>query len=219
MENKRNLYLLPTEKPSRLFYNVGEALLFTDYEHYNGVNIYITSDEEIKDDEWHLHYYEGKPVISKSHNGASEYINLKAKEFGYNKIILTTDQDLIADGVQAIDDEFIEWFVNNPSCKFVEVKESSYYETIYFLKIIIPKEEPKQETLEEAAEKYAKTAEGIDIPYQNGLYYGFVEGAKWQQERLYSEEEVKQIIETTLIEYSDIVLADIPHWFEQFKKK
>jgi hypothetical protein len=77
----------------------------------------------------------------------------------------------------------------------------------------------KQETLEEAAEKYAKTAEGIDIPYQNGLYYGFVEGAKWQAERMYSEEEVRLILDKTLIEYSDIVLADIPEWFEQFKKK
>jgi hypothetical protein len=43
--------------------------------------------------------------------------------------------------------------------------------------------------------------------------------AKWQAERMYSEEEVKQIIEATLIEYSDFVLADIPEWFEQFKKK
>ena len=40
-----------------------------------------------------------------------------------------------------------------------------------------------------------------------------------KQERMYSEEEVKQIIDKTLIEYSDFVLADIPHWFEQFKKK
>jgi hypothetical protein len=49
-----------------------------------------------------------------------------------------------------------------------------------------------KETLEEAAEKYAKTAEGIDIPYQNGLYYGFVEGAKWQAERMYSEEDMRE---------------------------
>jgi hypothetical protein len=68
-------------------------------------NIYITNSEKIKDDEWHLHYYEGQPVISKSHNGASEYINLKAKEFGYKKIILTTDQDLIADGVEQISED------------------------------------------------------------------------------------------------------------------
>jgi hypothetical protein len=37
----------------------------------------------------------------------------------YKKIILTTDQDLIKDGVQAIDDEFLEWFVSNPSCEYI----------------------------------------------------------------------------------------------------
>ena len=40
-----------------------------------------------------------------------------------------------------------------------------------------------------------------------------------KKEQMYSEEEVKQIIEATLIEYSDYVLADIPEWFEKFKKK
>jgi len=48
---------------------------------------------------------------------------------------------------------------------------------------------------------------------------GFELGGKWQAERMYSEKEVKQIIEATLIEYSDFVLADIPEWFEKFKKK
>jgi Glu-tRNA(Gln) amidotransferase subunit E-like FAD-binding protein len=37
--------------------------------------------------------------------------------------------------------------------------------------------------------------------------------------QMFSEEEVKHIIEKTLIEYSDYVLADIPKWFEKFKKK
>lgn len=53
-------------------------------------------------------------------------------KIGYNifqgehlkKIILTTDQDLIADGVQAIDNEFLEWFVENSTCEFVEVEET-----------------------------------------------------------------------------------------------
>jgi len=40
-----------------------------------------------------------------------------------------------------------------------------------------------------------------------------------KQQQGYSEEEVLEIIEATLIEYSDFVLADIPEWFEQFKKK
>jgi len=46
-----------------------------------------------------------------------------------------------------------------------------------------------------------------------------LERAKTEFDRMYSEEEVKQIIEATLIEYSDYVLADIPEWFDQFKKK
>ena len=50
----KNIHVIPTDKPSRLFYNVGGTLLFTNYKHYNGVNIYITSDEEIKEGDWCL---------------------------------------------------------------------------------------------------------------------------------------------------------------------
>lgn len=53
--------------------------------------------------------------------------------------------------------------------------------------------------------------------YTNGIY-GFKQGIKLAQKEMFSEEEVKKIIEATLIEYSDFVLADIPDWFEKFKK-
>jgi len=69
----------------------------------------------------------------------------------------------------------------------------------------------EQETLEEAA---ANLADPNLCKTDN-----WIAGAKWQSERMYSEEEVKQIIDATLIEHSDFVLADIPEWFEQFKKK
>ena len=77
------------------------------------------------------------------------------------KVILTTNKLLIEDGVQATDDEFLEWFVKNPSCEFINIEElyfhgSGYYkaselseqekEKYSFMKtykIIIPKEEPK----------------------------------------------------------------------------
>jgi hypothetical protein len=84
----------------------------------------------------------------------------------YSKIILTTDQNLINDGIQSIDDEFLEWFINNPSCESVEVKEllSNNGNAFYGYKIIIPdlwgeifdwleQEEPKRETLEEAKQR------------------------------------------------------------------
>jgi hypothetical protein len=76
----------------------------------------------------------------------------------------------------------------------------------------------KQETLEEVAEKesevqgwgkYESTSE------QYGIKQAFIKGAKWQQERMYSEEEVFEIIA--------LFVNDAPHntkeWFEQFKKK
>ena len=63
---------------------------------------------------------------------------------GRKKVILSTDQDLIKDGVQAIDDEFLEWFVAHPSCEEVEVTKNiglaDYSKSIenYEYKIIIP---------------------------------------------------------------------------------
>jgi hypothetical protein len=66
-----------------------------------------------------------------------------------------------------------------------------------------------KETLEDFIRRESKSAnESV----------GIVKGVIWQEKRMYSEEEVKQIIEATLIEYSDYVLADIPEWFEKFKK-
>jgi hypothetical protein len=75
-------------------------------------------------------------------------------------------------------------------------------------KIIIPQEEPKQKTLEEAAERLHKDKYGIfiskDIDVKGQLVIdtakaaflsGMNEGAKWQQERMYSEEDVIKIVE------------------------
>jgi hypothetical protein len=109
-------------------------------------NIYITSDEFIE---------EGDFGLNLSTKNIVQYDGIKGLDSYYKKIILTTDQDLIADGVQAIDDEFLEWFVKNPSCEKVEVinnGRSGVFSdgTIGIIynnyKIIIPKEEPKQET-------------------------------------------------------------------------
>lgn len=124
-------------------------------------NMYITSDEEIKEGDW-VYNFEYDYVVqyySKKHDD----------KFWYKKIILTTDPELIKDGVQAIDDEFLEWFVKNPSCEYVEVENqwegngtmfgfkmgnaSSDGEFVY--KIIIPKEELK--TSEEWQKQFPNT--------------------------------------------------------------
>ena len=141
----KNLYLLPTDKPSRLVKNnlglIRVADNFTksdlDFILAEFVNIYITSDEEIKDvrphkGKWQL---ETGQILNKFPNYLTDLSECKL-------VIMTTDEDLIKDGVQAIDDEFLEWLVENPSCKVVEVVKTAPIRPFGSLyKIIIPNEE------------------------------------------------------------------------------
>jgi hypothetical protein len=129
----KNIHLLPTEKPSRL-YKDGEKLKL-NIESYgvNNQNIYITSDEEIKPNEWYL--FDGNVKLlflsDKEFNEGNNPNNSNPRVTDFNKkIILTTDQDLIADGVQAIDNEFLEWFVNNPSCDEVKTRKTIRYRNL-----------------------------------------------------------------------------------------
>jgi hypothetical protein len=284
----KNIHILPTDKPSRLHLWTDEngsrlELCDLEYSHTrNTQHIYITSDEKIKDGEW---FY--NPFIND--------IQVNCNSDGCKKLILTTDTDLIADGVQAIDDEFLEWFVRNPNCEKFEVismprccgrcdgvddlcftdmccndhqeygceicygKRSQY-------KIIVPKEEPKfgdsfenlanvmstanfmfgvkeepkqeyqsecicdkecrgfvnvkckktnQETLEDAAENYVIDEAYLPV-YKEECQRAFINGAKWQAERMYSEEEVKFIISEAL--QSALVTVNLDGWFNQFKK-
>jgi hypothetical protein len=193
----KNIFLLPTEKPSRLFKFANELHLDTiPKDYYKKYHIYITSDEDIKEGDWGLSKLNEVILFGRSYN-----------EKFYNKIILTTDQDLIADGVQAIDDEFLEWFVKNPSCEEVEVNYIKTPSQIFiandvpygYYKIIIPQEdkidltklrttqfslematnaiqEAKQETLEEAAANLADP--NVDKTDN------WIAGAKWMLENL-----------------------------------
>jgi len=140
----KNIHILPTDKPSRLVkqkYHKGLYLadMITKKAEYKRFNIYIISDETINTDDWFLNIHQLVP--DEYGNGIYQH-NIKGytiKDY-HKKIILTTDQDLI--GVQAIDDEFLEFIVNNPSCEEVEIEEIHYSDTDRY-EIIIPKEEPK----------------------------------------------------------------------------
>jgi hypothetical protein len=141
----KNIHILPTEGESNLFYaDKGKELCYTRRSTFysTGIHVYITSDEEIKEDDWGLSRLNEVILFGRSYPKTL-----------YKKIILTTDPTLIADGVQAIDDEFLEWFVKNPSCEGVEIKRiangTANHKLTYEYKIIIPKEEPKQQRLNE----------------------------------------------------------------------
>ena len=140
----KNIHILPTDKPSYLYENIKGKLGFNkgwDIIPFGRLNqhIYIT-DEEITGFENNIWVYNNGRVWLWQ-NTMALISNNKPR-----KIILTTDQSL--NGVQAIDDEFLEWFVKNPSCEEVEVQcRYNFYagKDLTHYKIIIPKEETKQE--------------------------------------------------------------------------
>ena len=243
----KNVHLLPTDKPSRLWVNnllqgkleLSELVLPCN----TSQNIYITSDEKPKKGEWSI--YLG---LQKKYKVIEDIVGDE-----FPKIILTTDQDLIKDGVQDIDDEFLEWFVENPSCEWVKtyslgVKnqltgESGHYK----YEIILPKEEPKQdrtcthncsvvcgecqifepkqETLEEFSQRFANTI-STDLYYNPKLKYAIEEGAKWKAEQdknKYSEEEMLGFAWFLVKNIGQYSCDEIAHfegkYLEQFKNK
>ena len=221
----RNIHVLPTENSSRLSYNKDGVLELHKLQwRKNTQHIYITNGEEIKEGDYiliHGHYKHGKH-ITKVVKITDTYEVIEGgnhSKKACQRIILTTDQDLIKNGVQPIDDEFLEWFVKNPSCEFVEVDKNWNYplDKSWEYKLrIIPKEEPKQEeTLEESAEKFYP---GVDRQIDRML---FINGAKWQQEqdkKLYSEEDL-DMFRKFMIQEQNFSKSCLDVFIEQFKNK
>jgi DNA-binding transcriptional regulator WhiA len=70
----------------------------------------------------------------------------------------------------------------------------------------------KQETLEEAARKWYSNTKLFD----KGELNAFIAGAKWQQERMYSEEDLK----SAFFNGGDMKdIEEFNYWLEQFKRK
>lgn len=168
----KNIHVLPTDKPSNLLLCIKDYTehidtpaensdikgnfklgfgIYANTEFYKYQNIYITSNEEIKEGDWFMF------IGVNGNSQPYKFGEIKSSPIA-RKIILTTDQDLIKDGVQAINDEFSEWFVKNPSCKEVEIKygcqEDQHWNWALVgrpctckkitPRIVLPKEESKQ---------------------------------------------------------------------------
>ena len=256
----KNVHLFPTPQRSRLHYfmaNKDGYYLYPNNElvvpinpNCINLNISITSDEEIKVGDWVLYTRSNRIHYQKLEDkNTVELANIE--DSGAFKIILTTNQYLIKNDVQAIDDDFLEWFVKNPSCEEVEVEHtyisfelnkptSKYYKIILPKKNFycgdkfdydeqcleqcetcvdkkgvdygyLPKEELKQETLEEVSpmqeliillDKIKKNLTNKNEVITIQLIIDTVKNQfvdkelKWQQEqeRMYSEEEVKDML-------------------------
>jgi len=235
-----NIHVLPTDKSSRLYSYKGvlnlaisefvaPAIVKNDL---INLNIYITSDEEIKDD-WC--YDEYNKVVFKNTGAGTPGAS--------KKIILTTDPSL--DSVQAIDDEFLEWFVKNPNCEEVEIKTRylhsyktgetfiSFSKTPEFssrnmqcikieprYEIIIPQEEPKQMSKQTAVEWLVDKI----INKQNGTFEGFPVLSLdeiFEQAKEMEKEQIKEAYMSALpfnLDYSDYDKYSNKYYNETYKK-
>jgi hypothetical protein len=206
----KNLFLKPTENSSKLSYNKDGVLELNRLQwRKNTQNIYITNDEKIKEGDWCYDEF----LLSVFQ--ANCIMGVKTKKTS-SKIILTTDPDLIKDGIQAIPDEFLEWFVKNPSCESVETYLVPKNDFSYKYRIIIPEENPD-------LEEYIRLVEKYTSPKQE------------QDKKLYSEEDFLKFSEW--VSHNDwVYLPSKAYWvneeqeeleqkfttkelFEQFKKK
>jgi hypothetical protein len=143
----KNIHVLPTDKPSRLGYIFDNLILNSKLLSptlYKNQNIYITNDEEIKANVYALingvlcktEIKEGK-IVSRQLSGGATMDICKTE---YLEVILTDNTDLIKDGVQAIDDEFLQWFIQNQSCEKVEVIKNYLSNNGQWKDVLLPSE-------------------------------------------------------------------------------
>lgn len=240
----RNIYLIETDKPSRLFKDdFGKYFISINIDqeqgHFKPQNIYITDDSEIEDN-WVLNTHNNEIYFLKDFYGIQPITK---------KIILTTDQDLIAEGIQSIDDTFLEWFVNNPSCEEVKV-DIDYSKSVanYSYKIIIPQEEVKKECCKEIISGFylGTTCPKCNKPFRSiiqetkqltdleiALKLEEIEREESKQESLEeaAEKYVQELLEANTIQphektwiksiFIHVAKSDAArdYWFEIFKKK
>jgi hypothetical protein len=251
----RNIFVIETDKPSRLvkfftnkYHLCKEVLPIQDEEQYQ--NIYITNDAVIKDGDYSFYppFGVGKNIFIdgelcfhiESKDGKGSFTQRTYQTLDKNKkIILTIDQNLIGGGVQAIDEEFLEWFCKNSSCEFVEtqlipVNEFGSEITVggygfdkFIYKIIIPQEQPKQETLEEALLRIGLME--IELKHTKTLLASCekaLENRDAHIERMYSEaNKIMEFLDTEKkLKFLDVKTIERIKWyfetyFVQFKKK
>ena len=216
----KKLHVLPIDHPSRLRYNIKTRIweLNEFHKYHTDIksthNIYITSDEEIKMQDWCI---TAKGNLLQMIEGDTA---LGFALLGCKKIILTTDPDLIKNDVQEIDDKFLEWFIKNPSCEEVAI-DFSLVSGSFKYKIIIPSSEiwkdiPEFEGYEEALNQFPEYNQYLER-------ISFEKGVEWQAERSYNEDEVKTIINDIVEKHCTYFRQETKdsvklEWFKKFKK-
>lgn len=155
----KNIFLIPTENSSRLSIKDGVLILHRQQWRKGTQNIHITSDSEFVRDEY---ITDGIEVMKATPKLVDAQGLVDRRD--WKKIIITTDPELINNGVHPIGEEFLKWFVENPTCIKVEVVYGlfnpmgrqvdpndlgqNHSKCVWKYKIITTKEEQKQHLID-----------------------------------------------------------------------
>lgn len=131
----QNIFITETDNPGFPIFSIDGVFGFIPKteDHLNSGlkyhNVYITSDEPIEDGDYGVETnllksgYSPKQYIFKmdpEQRAAMESLGGQ-KSCGVLKIVLSTDDELIQDGVQEAHQKFIDWIVKNPGAKTIGV--------------------------------------------------------------------------------------------------
>ena len=164
----KNIFLIPTPKESRLWRDLdSKKLRFDNIPKPNSNEctkcsneyVYITSDSKFVRDEY---ITDGVEVMKATPKLVDAQGLVDRRD--WKKILMTTDPELIKDGVHPIGEEFLKWFVKNPTCIKVEVVYGlfnpmgrqvdpndlgqNHSKCVWKYKIITTKEEQKQHLID-----------------------------------------------------------------------
>jgi hypothetical protein len=151
----KNIFLIPTENSSRLSIKDGILILHRQQWRKGTQNLHITSDSKFVRDEY---ITDGIEVMKATPKLVDAQGLVDSRD--WKKILMTTDPELIKDGVYPIGEEFLKWFVENSTCFKVEVVYGlfnpmgrqvdpndlgqNHSKCVWKYKIITTKEEQKQ---------------------------------------------------------------------------
>lgn len=209
-EIMKNIVLLPSNEKTRLVRVFTDALrenfvLKLDTEVNDSfkeyVNLYIISyDDNLELGGYHFNSKYGDELQKTNQRDIDSRKYWEAVDYYISKILLTTDLELVKDGIQEVPESFLNWFLENPSCEYVELKQEklhpgevmddSYPKDFLDYQIVFQ----NGESLIDAANEYAKNDYTKSYDFSSDtLIEAFTEGANWQSQRMYSKEELKNI--------------------------
>lgn len=220
----KNIWLKSTSENTRLYYsNYGKELNLAYYlsKFSTGQHLYVTSDENFKKKDWVLYCNpnNNRTFVVKCSEISNTWFDFERKtldarqipiEWG-KKIILTNDLILTQDNIQKFDDEFLEWFVNNPNCEQIETVYGKFNpmgrqvdpmnmgenqsQCVWKYKIIIPEKRPAALAIIKNSENKILFLKRNFLPYGLGL-----PGGKSEKNESIWETLQREVLEETNLE-------------------